>query len=379
MRGNLARSDHRVQCLPPGYLLRRGERQAAQKPLGRLSFADRLCRLPGRPRPEKRTLALYREEIYAALGYLDRWDHARDRLLGTFRDHGFDISQPFIAWTRGEPFMHSPNHPRIHCLRDVACGILARAGLEASYLASLPHDNLANGPIYPVYPRSAHASAPTGLPVQARRHIPIPEARGLSSRMLRSVPFESGYGAEQGIRPQAGKSGGGRRGSAMNPYHDLEPHHFWRRAVSGVERFPSTRSSPPGSRSNRSNGSRPPAVASPSTFQSPRAQRIQLQVAEAGEGLPTEQRKARNYGVFSCRYGNIYTSRQLLQLFQAASKAGPWPRMFGCATTGAMWTRCARRSNPPDSLLRTMRARAGGAPCRCEADVRRPAKSSCSR
>ena len=100
----------------------------------------------------KRTLALYREEIYAALGYLDRWDHARDRLLGTFRDHGFDISQPFIAWTRGEPFMHSPNHPRIHCLRDVACGILARAGLEASYLASLPHDNLANGPIYPVYP-----------------------------------------------------------------------------------------------------------------------------------------------------------------------------------------------------------------------------------
>jgi hypothetical protein len=40
-------------------------------------------------------------------------------------------------------------------------------------------------------------------------------------------------------------------------------------------------------------------------------------VPEAGEQLPVDQRRPQGYGVFSCRYGNIYTSRQLLQLFQA--------------------------------------------------------------
>lgn len=42
-------------------------------------------------------------------------------------------------------------------------------------------------------------------------------------------------------------------------------------------------------------------------------------VVEAGHPiLPQEVRDKHNYGVFSARYGNIYTSRQLLQLFERA-------------------------------------------------------------
>lgn len=42
-------------------------------------------------------------------------------------------------------------------------------------------------------------------------------------------------------------------------------------------------------------------------------------VAEPGHPvLPESIRAANNYGLFSCRYGNIYTARQLLQLFQRA-------------------------------------------------------------
>jgi hypothetical protein len=42
-------------------------------------------------------------------------------------------------------------------------------------------------------------------------------------------------------------------------------------------------------------------------------------VAEPGHPiLPEKVRKANNYGLFSARYGNIYTARQLLQLFQRA-------------------------------------------------------------
>lgn len=104
----------------------------------------------------------------------------------------------------------------------------------------------------------------------------------------------------------------------MNPYHDLDPHHFWRRAVSGVERF---RFDPVVSTRFTIQPQQRVATAG-SCFAQHISNRLarsgfNFQVAEAGEGLPTEQRKARNYGVFSCRYGNIYTSRQLLQLFQA--------------------------------------------------------------
>lgn len=34
--------------------------------------------------------------------------------------------------------------------------------------------------------------------------------------------------------------------------------------------------------------------------------------------LPPKTRASQNYGLFSCRYGNIYTARQLIQLFQRA-------------------------------------------------------------
>jgi hypothetical protein len=104
---------------------------------------------------ERSTLALYRADVYAALGYFDRWDRARGTLLAAFAEQGLDISQHFMRWSRNGPFMYSINHPRLPCVRDVARCVLARAGLEASYLDPMPHDNLANGPVYPIYPEIA--------------------------------------------------------------------------------------------------------------------------------------------------------------------------------------------------------------------------------
>jgi hypothetical protein len=49
-----------------------------------------------------------------------------------------------------------------------------------------------------------------------------------------------------------------------------------------------------------------------------RQQGFQYLVAEAGDALTEEQRQAGQYGVFSARYGNIYTARQLVQLFDRA-------------------------------------------------------------
>lgn len=107
-------------------------------------------------------LSLFNERVYDALGYFDRWDAARARLLGLFRHHGFEIAASYANWSRSGAFMYSFNHVRIHCLRDVALQILGRAGLQAQDSGLLPHDNLANGPIYPIYPEIGSRLGATG-------------------------------------------------------------------------------------------------------------------------------------------------------------------------------------------------------------------------
>lgn len=104
---------------------------------------------------EAGAIRLFDERMYEALGYFERWDPARTRLLELFRSHGLDISSLYVHWSRNGPFMYSFNHVRIHCLRDVALAILERAGLEVQNVDFLPHDNLANGPVYPIYPEIA--------------------------------------------------------------------------------------------------------------------------------------------------------------------------------------------------------------------------------
>lgn len=107
-----------------------------------------------------------------------------------------------------------------------------------------------------------------------------------------------------------------------SPYQKLGDHHFWRRAVAGVERF---RFDPVVS-SRFSIGAQERVATAGSCFAQHISRRLSrigfnYQVTEAGEHLPPAQRKASNYGVFSARYGNLYTSRQLLQLFQACFEA----------------------------------------------------------
>lgn len=104
-----------------------------------------------------------------------------------------------------------------------------------------------------------------------------------------------------------------------NPYRKLPDHQFWRSAVAGVEPF---RLDPVVATRFRIAADDRVATAGSCFAQhiSRRLARIGFgyQVVEDGAGLPESERTRRNFGVFSARYGNIYTSRQLLQLFEAA-------------------------------------------------------------
>ena len=104
---------------------------------------------------------------------------------------------------------------------------------------------------------------------------------------------------------------------STHPYQGLADHQFWRRAVAGVEPF----NLDPVTATRFRIGRNQRVATAGSCFAqhiSARLARLQFNyfVAEAGHELAPEQRKALNYGVFSARYGNLYTTRQLLQLFQ---------------------------------------------------------------
>ena len=104
-----------------------------------------------------------------------------------------------------------------------------------------------------------------------------------------------------------------------NPYRGLPPYNFWRRAVSTIHkhefdpvvdvRFTISKEDKVGTAG--------------SCFAQHLARALKeagfnYLVTERGEDLTEEERKRHQYGVFSARYGNIYTVRQLLDLIGEA-------------------------------------------------------------
>ena len=104
-----------------------------------------------------------------------------------------------------------------------------------------------------------------------------------------------------------------------NPYRGLPDSQFWRRAVSGIERHRLDPVVNPKFTISR--------TARIATAGSCFAQHISRKlmsvgfnyfVSEDAPELDAATRKARNYGTFTARFGDIYTTRQLLQLFLRA-------------------------------------------------------------
>ncbi|HYA79823.1 MAG TPA: GSCFA domain-containing protein [Methylocystis sp.] len=107
---------------------------------------------------------------------------------------------------------------------------------------------------------------------------------------------------------------------ADNPYASLPDHRFWRKAVAALPPF-----------------ALDPIVETPfqisladkvATGGSCFAQEIAHRLQESGyqyylaekppEGMAAKEARRRNYSMYSCRYGNLYTTTQLLQLVQRA-------------------------------------------------------------
>lgn len=107
------------------------------------------------------------------------------------------------------------------------------------------------------------------------------------------------------------------------PYSDLADHHFWRRSIASVE----AHRIDPVVRTRFRIAPTDRIATAGSCFAQHIARQLQsigdyYLVVEEGEHLPQTERAARQYGLFSARYGNIYTAAQLWQLWREAY--GKW-------------------------------------------------------
>lgn len=100
--------------------------------------------------------------MYERCGYFERWAPERDALLETFAGAGMDLSAYFLGWGREAAFMYSTNHPAIRVVYDLARAFLEKEGYATRHSGILPHDNLVQGPCFPVYPEIAENLGASG-------------------------------------------------------------------------------------------------------------------------------------------------------------------------------------------------------------------------
>jgi hypothetical protein len=113
---------------------------------------------------------------------------------------------------------------------------------------------------------------------------------------------------------------------AINPFHGLRDHQFWRRAMTDPA---------PGQIEFVTRGAHISRDDKVMTLGSCFAQRLGQELRSFGltlfntepppQGLSAEEAQARQYGVYTARYGNVYTPRQALQLLQRALGLLPPP------------------------------------------------------
>jgi len=300
---------------------------------------------------------LFCEDIYRHVGYFDGFDAAKSFLLNLGKNCGLPLDGVFSDWMRRGCFMHSINHPKLYVLADIARLLLERVGLEVvrggeEYL----EDNLSYHGCWPVYPEIGREFGIAGSYLFKRPGISrnSVELIGLEEFVEAAYKHYSQYHPDELrcnkleregfktldslVKELAEKNWGNAKGEDCqnyNPYQGLKDYQFWRR---GIERVSSDNVDPV-VRSRFSLRKEDKVATAGSCF----AQHISRTltkngfnyfVPENGAGLPDTQLISRNFGVFSARFGNIYTARQLIQMaYMAYGRYSPvdvaWQRPDG--------------------------------------------------
>jgi|HubBroStandDraft_1064217.scaffolds.fasta_scaffold04691_3 hypothetical protein len=266
------------------------------------------------------TVALFNERVFAALGFFD-FAGASDRVLC---EEGARVDLPFQemlpGWRRSGCFMHSINHPKLRVVADIARAVMHKAGLEVTVpnVSDYLVDPLQAGMVWPVYPELAARWGFAGSYAFMPGYDPASylgpaimdleefvaktfaayaklDPQVLQSSRLEQPAYRDLETLDRVAPPAPTPARAPRDGS---PYGTLPDFHFWRRAV---ERVPADQVDPVGT---------PPFTLDRHTrvaaLGSCFAQHVSRTLVDDG------------YDVLVADCGNVYTARQLLQLFDRA-------------------------------------------------------------
>lgn len=282
-------------------------------------------------------IASFNQDTFSRLGYLDAWEPAKATFHQEAKEIGLPLEIQFDNWVKQGCFMYSFNHPSIFVIADVCMEILKKIGVDikSRNAARYVVDDLRAMPVWPIYPDIAKEIGLNG-DYAFKRHDPhgaislhqfVEESVAGYSEFERDTlePLnfslseydrllgytESGARVEPQGKVKHSSSGG-------NPYRGLAAFHFWKRSVAEL----AIQDVDPVSMPRFTIGREHRVATAGSCF----AQHIARTLSSNGfnylvtETAPPELRSeaahARNYGVFSARYGNIYTARQLVQLIK---------------------------------------------------------------
>jgi hypothetical protein len=316
------------------------------------------------------TLKLFCEKTYQILGYFDYWAPAKKMLLDEEIFTHISLELMLKKWERKGCWMYSLNHPKLFVLVDIAKTLLEREGIEIlPGVEEYVDDEMNTENVWPVYPEIAKRLGLEGHYLFKRatpsvlRDMPVPmmtleqfidesfkaystysrdeltchrlssnryeKILGLLEDNATPLAFENPSVTVSSEKPSAASS------PRINPYAGLPDYQFWRR---GVERL-AVADVNPVTNARFKLGRDSKVATAGSCFAQHIARTLTAKgfnyfITEAGEGLPDEEAERRNFGVFSARFGNLYTARQLVQLLERAYDRfhpldGVWPRDDG--------------------------------------------------
>jgi hypothetical protein len=307
---------------------------------------------------EADAIGLFSDRSYEMLGFYDYPLASAAVLSESEASTHISLGRLIPKWSASGCWMHSINHPKVFVLADLAEALLAREGITAiPNVLQYVHDFLADGPVFPVYPEIADRLGIVGQYIFKRdrracseRHpvsfmkldefihasfeafgkytrgeLACPRLSSPRYQSLGDLPKKSAtFGPvihtppSDVAPPSDGDSAAANHGG--NPYNALADFHFWRRSI---ERLPMELVDP--IVRVRFKLTREERVA---TAGSCFAQHISQTLRLRGFNFFTTEKddhavlatgsQSGNLEVFSARYGNLYTTRQLLQLFDRA-------------------------------------------------------------
>lgn len=114
---------------------------------------------------------LFNQDVFAALGYFDKWAASVEYLRSTFAAAGWagSFDRFFLTIQRTGNFMHTFNHPKVHVLASLAKMLAAHLGAgDAVWARDIDVQDILTVVTWPVYPDVADAYGLAGGSYQWR-------------------------------------------------------------------------------------------------------------------------------------------------------------------------------------------------------------------